>query len=188
MKTKWTVVRLIAAASLGVLSPVLQLLGAGISGVTGIPLASGVINAFVSPAMIMICAFVVGQFGAVTIMYTVNGIVQLPFPLTGTPGFLPKVPILIIAGVIADVLYLLLKRNNRIASLVIGGATMLYVGVAVVEVGRLFGIPGIEQTAKLLYSPLIIPIILMSAVGGYLGWLVYSRIKDTAVVVRIQGE
>ena len=187
MKRVWTTTKLVAAVSLAALTLILSLLGAGIVAVTAIPLMGGLINVFVATIMIMLCLFVIDQFGAVTIRNIVLGILQLPFPLNGTPGFLPKVPILILQGVIIDVLYLLLKRNELIASVVIGGLSQLYIGVAVVEVGRLFGMPGIEQTSKLLYSPLVIAVVLLGAIGGYLGYLIYEKIKDTAVVRRIQG-
>ena len=187
VRTQWNVTKLIAAGSLGVLMLVLNLLGVGIPAVTGIPMSS-VINGLVGPALVMISLFVIDQFGALTIVEFVYSIMALPFPLTGTPGFLPKVPIAIVGGLIGDALYVLLRGNKRIASIVIGGVNILYFTVAVTEVGRRLGIPGIERTAELLYSPLVIVAVLIGAIGGYLGWLVYSRIKDTAVVVRIQGE
>lgn len=187
MKKGWTTTKLMAAGSLAVLTIILQLLGSSLTVVTGIPLASAAINILVAPAVMIICLLVIDQSGAATIMYIVVGILSLPLPLGGIPGFLPKVPIAIVEGVIADVLYSLLRQNKRIVSLVIGSMTMLYAGVVTVELGRLFDVPGIEQTANLLYSPLVVPITLMAALGGFLGWLIYSRIKNTAVIKRIQA-
>jgi len=62
----------------------------------------------------------------------------------------------------------------------------LYLGVAIIEVGRLFDIPGIQQTTKLFYPFLLIPAVLIGATGGYLGYLIYQKIKGTSVVRRIQ--
>ena len=112
MKKGWPTTKLMAAGSLGALALVLELLGSGISAVTGIPMLGGVINAIVVSAMMIICLFVVDQLGAVTLMSTVRGVLTLPFHIAGLPGFLPKVPIAIIAGVIVDLLYLPLKRNK----------------------------------------------------------------------------
>jgi hypothetical protein len=187
MDKKWSVTQLIAAASLGVLSPVLQLLGGSITTVTGIPLASSIINIFIAPAMIMICLLVIRRFGASTIMYIVLGILSLPLPIGGISGFWPKIPIAIVEGILADLLFLVFKRNEKIASVIIGGLTMLYAGIATVELGRYFDMPGVEQTAKMIYSYLVIPGIIFSAFGGYLGYIIYSKIKNTSVVQRING-
>jgi hypothetical protein len=187
MKKDWTTTKLIAAGSLAVLTVVFQLFGAGITAVTGIPLAGGIINGFLSPATRMICLFAVDQFGAATIMGAILGLLNLPLPISGTPGFLPKVPIVIIGGVIADALYQALKRNKLIASLINGALVNVYGMLAFVKVGRLFNMPGVEQTAKLAYSPIaIVAILLMGAIGGYLGYVIYQKIKDTALVKRIQ--
>jgi len=186
MKKGWTTTKLTAVASLGVLMTVLQLLGGGIQAATGMIGLGGILNVLVTPSLIIICLLVVDQFGAAMVMFLVNSILILPLPLTGTPGFLLKVPILIVAGAIADVLYLLLRKNKKIASLVTGGLLYLYLGFAIVEVGRLFGMPGIEETARLLYSPLVLVAVLLAALSGLLGWFIYSRIENTAVVKRIQ--
>lgn len=191
MKTNWTTTKLIVAGSLGALSVALQLFGSGIAAVVGIPMFGGVVNIFIAPALIMICLFVVNQFGAATTMYLVASILALPFHLSGTPGFLPKVPIGLIEGLIADVLFHFLKKNQKMASLIIGALTMLYVSIAVIEVGKRFNMPGIEQTAKLVYklvySPFLIPGLIIPAFGGYLGYLIYQKIKNTSVVKRIQA-
>lgn len=186
MGRNWTTTKLIVAGSLGVLSLVLQLFGAAIAAVTGIPLTSGFIGGLIGPALIVICLLVIDKFWAATIMYFVLGTLALPFHISGIPGFLPKVPILIVEGLISDSLYFYLKRNKLVLALVVGAMSQLYVAVAVVEVGQLFNIPGVEITAKILYSPLLIPGLFFSAAGGYLGYFIFQKIKNTAVVRRIR--
>lgn len=186
---KWNTTKLIAVGSLGVLSIVLQLVGASITAITGIPLASGLINVLVAPIMIIICLLVVDQFGAATIMYIIIGILSLPLPLGGISGFLPKIPIAIIEGFIADILYLFLKQKKKVTPLIIGGLTMLYAGVSTVEIGKLLNVPGIEKTANFFYSPLGIGGALIGgAIGGYLGYTIYKKIENAAVLKRIQCE
>lgn len=188
MKKGWTTTKLMAIGGLAALTVVLQLLGAGINALAG-TVGASVINTILGSAMIAICLFVVDQFGAATIMYTVFGVLALPFSISGTPGFLPKVPIMIAGGIILDILYLVFQRNKQIASLVIGGLRTLYVGVAVIEVGRLFGMPGIEQSAKFLYSAIgIASAFVLGAIGGYLGYIIYQKIKSTSIVLRIKGK
>lgn len=189
MKTKWNVTKLIAIGSLAVLDVVLALFGAGINAVTGIPLMGGVLNNLVENGITVLCCLIMDQFGAATILKFVLGILQIPLPIAGTPGFVPKVLILVIGGLIADVLYLALKRNRVIASLIIGGLPQIYYIFAVVQLGRLFGMPGVEETARIILSPLlVVGATVEGAIGGYLGWLIYCRIKDTAMVVRVRGE
>lgn len=189
MKRKWSVTKLMATGSLAVLTLVFQLAGAGIAAATGVPLTSGLINVFVSPAMLVLCLLVVDQVGVATIYMTVLGVLQLPLPLTGIPGFLPKVLILLVIGVLVDVVCVLLRRTRLIASLVIGGLDMFLAGLGTVEIGRLFGMPGVEQAADLFYSPIgIVGALVGGAIGGLVGWLIYSRIRNSTVVVRIQGE
>jgi hypothetical protein len=187
-KKKWTTTKLITTGSLGVLYLILALLGAGIVAVTGIPLTGGVINVLITPIMTMICLLVVRQLGSATTMLTVYAVLAIPFPLAGTPGFLGKVPIFLLGGIIIDLLYLFLKRNKKVGSLVIGGLGELYFGMAVIEVGQLFNVPGVDKSADLFYSPTGIGFAsVLGAVGGYLGYLIYQKIKNTAVVKRIQS-
>jgi len=188
MKKGWTTTKLIAVASLGVLSMILKLTGAGLAAALGnLPMVSGITNVFFSEIMVIICLLVVDTFGAATTMRLIIGVLSLPLPLLGTPGFLPKIPIAIVAGLIADGLYQLLKRNKVVAALVIGGIAEVYYGFAILGLGHLFGMPGIEQTGELfLRAPAIAGTFVMGAIGGYTGWLIYCKIKNTAVVKRIQ--
>lgn len=189
MKAGWNVTKLVSAGALGVLLLVLSLGGAAIAGVTGIPGSSGIINVFVSGAMFALCCLVIRRFGAATIMGFVYSVLAIPLPLFGTPGFVPKILLGISSGLLADVIFLILRRNERIASLAVGAATQLLISLGIVVTGRLFGMPGIEQFEKIAFSPVgIIAAIVIGGIAGFLGWLIYSRIRDTAVVVRIQGQ
>jgi hypothetical protein len=188
MKKPWNITKLIATGSLGVLLLVLSLGGATIASVTGIPGTSGIINMFVSGIMFVVCVLLIRKFGAATIMSFIYSVLALPLALYGTPGFLPKVLIGIGIGLIADVLYLGLKRQERVASLVIGGVTQLLIPISIIFLGRLFGMPGLAELEKLFLSvPMASAVLIIGAIAGYLGWLIYSRIKNSNVVVRIQG-
>lgn len=187
MTKGWTTTKLIAIGSFSVLTLVLQLFGASLVAITGIPLMGGVINIFVTPSMTAVALFVIDQVGVVTIMYTILGILQLPLPLSGTPGFLAKIPILTIGGLIADAIYLFFKKNKIVAAMLIGGSTSLYFTVAILKTGTIFKIPGIDQTVKFINPPVLILTFFIGCISGYLGWLIYSKIKSAAVVKRIQG-
>lgn len=189
MKKGWTTTKLMASGSLAVLDVILELMASVITLVTGIAMASGVLTIFIRPLLVVNCLLLVDGFGAAFIFMIINSILTLPLALSGPPGFLPKIPILVGLGLIQDLLYLILKRYNRqIAALVIGGVDAVYSAFAVILVGRLLNVPGIDKVATFLPLPLFIAVLFsMGAIGGYLGYLVYQKIKGTAVVRRIQG-
>lgn len=183
---KWNTTKLIAAGSFGILSLVLQLPGVTIPAITGIPMSS-VINMFIAPVFIVMCLFVIDKFGAATIMLSVFGILALPLPLAGTPGFFPKVLIFIIGGLFADLIYYFFKKNKVFVSVLIGILIPIYLGLGVYFVGNILGMPGLKQAAKFSFSPpmILISLLLVSG-GGYLGYLIYNKIKNTSIVKRIQ--
>jgi len=188
MKKGWTTTKLMAVGGLAVLEIVVELLGASLQTIVGIPLGGGPIYIFTSAIFVMICLLVIDELGAATLMRFVLGILSIPLPSTGMPGFVPKVAIFLGAGIIADLLYSVLKRHKTAASLTIGAQDSVYYGLAIIWLGRLFSLPGIEASAELFLSPLpIIGVSALGALGGYLGYLAYQKIKDTAVVKRIQS-
>ena len=105
MKNKWNTTKLIATGSFSVLMLVLLLPGAIINFILGTTVFSAPLNNIVYCVLTMTCLFIIHQFGAATIMFTIFGILALPFPLIGPPGFFFKVPILIMGGFICDLLY-----------------------------------------------------------------------------------
>jgi len=187
MKKGWTTTKLASIGGLAVLDVALKLVGAGFQAATGLVGLGGITNGFLTPAMVMFCLLTINQFGAATIMLTLHGILVLPLPISGTPGFLGKVPIQFVGGLLADILYLFLRKNKKRASLIIGGVLMLYLGFAIVQAGQFFKIPGIEWTAKMFYTPPVLALaVIVGAIGGYLGFYIYEKIKNTSVVKRIQ--
>ena len=138
--------------------------------------------------MVIICLFTVNQLGAATIMYTIIGILALPFYITGMPGFLPKVPIMIVDGILLDVVYSFLKNNKLVSSTIIGALRTFYIGATLLGIGLLVNMPAAEHSARLFLSPIgIVGSFIVGAFGGYLGYLIYQKIKNTAVVKRIQA-
>ena len=95
----------------------------------------------------------------------------------------------IIGGLCTDILYLILKRNRKIASPVIGGINRIVYLALIIFVGRLFKMPGIEQSVQAFSSFIVIGgAVVMGIVGGWLGWVIYSRIENTNLVTRIQAK
>jgi len=48
--------------------------------------------------LMIVCLYCVDYFGSASIMFTVYGILAIPFNLFGQPGFLLKVPISFLEG------------------------------------------------------------------------------------------
>jgi len=183
---KWTTYQLIAAGSIGALMIIFDTLGAVVSAAVGILGAGGVINTFIEGALFVLCCLVIRKFGAATITGFIFSVLALPLPVLGTPGFLPKILIGTSTGLAIDVIYFLLKKNERAAAIVIGAGKAMIVTFEVIGLGLLFSIPGIEKSIELLRYA-IPTFLLMGGIGGYVGYIIFSKLRNTAVVRRIQG-
>lgn len=188
MKNGWTTTKLIAIGSLTVLEVILELIASTITVSTGVMFASGVLTAIIRPLFVVNALLIVDYFGTALIFMTISGVLTLSTVLSGPPGFLPKIPIMMGLGLIQDFIFKIFKgRNKQVAALIIGGVDNVYSAFVLIWVGRLLKIPGIDKAMTLVPLPIfIVMLLLMGGVGGYLGYLVYGRIKDTAVVRRIQ--
>lgn len=186
---KWNTTKLIAVGGLGAVTVVLSLFGAAINAISGIPALGGILNIFVCSMMIALCCLTIDKFGSATLMGLIFSICAIPVPVFGPPGFLPKVLIGIAFGSSADMIYMLLKRNKKIAAIAIGIISSYVTLFLIAWLGSLFSIPGIHELKETL---LTIPVILgggiYAAFSGYVGYLVYNKLKDTAVVKRIRGK
>lgn len=186
MKKGWTTTKLIATGSLAVLDLILSLLGVSIVVVTGIPL-SGVINAIVGPTMIVLTCLVINKFGAATIMLSIGSVLSISLPVLGAAGFWPKIVVSFVGGLISDVVYLVMKRNKLVTSIGVGAVSEIYFPSAVIAAGRIFNMPGVEAAMNFLSPLVLVGAVIGGTIGGYLGYLIYQKIKNTAVVKRIQG-
>jgi hypothetical protein len=188
MSNKWTITKLIVIGSLAIIDLALGLSGSVIQTVVGVPGAAGIVMQLVGPMMLVFCSLLIQQFGAATLMLFVFHICALPLPMSGPPGFLPKILIGLIAGLITDTLYLLLKKQEKIAAGVIGAVNPPIFLFLIFGLGKLFSVPGVDDLAEVLSSPISIVVMLaVGALGGYIALFVFNRLKNTAIVARIQG-
>lgn len=183
MKRRWTLTKLIAAGSLAAMNLVLAILMAVVSAFVGVPLIGG----FINMAVLIITLLVIDQFGAAAIYMTILGILLLPLPISGIPGFVPKVALLGLGGLLADTIYLFLKKRKFLASMVVGGIEVPIAWILLLRVGRLFGMSGLEHFEKIFHTKIgITGAVVAGSTGGALGYLIYYKIKDSAVIRRIQ--
>lgn len=185
--TRWTTLKLVVIGGLAAFMTVAMIIGATITAVTGQIALGGLINGFITPIITVLCLFLIENFGSASLLFFVFGILTIPLPLAGPPGWFIKVPIRFIGGVIADLLYILLRRNKIIAALLINAILQIYTGVAVFGLGLCFEIPLLMNTAEFFFSPAGIgTAVFFGCAGGYLGYLIYNKIKNTSIVKRIQ--
>jgi len=185
---KWTITKLIAIGSLAVVRLLLSLIGAPIVTVTGIPGSSGAVTIFIMGITLAFTCLSIRKFGAATIMSLIHGILELPLPLSGAPGFLPGVGIATSGGFLADCIFLLLKRDKKLAVILMGGGVSILEAFELIWLGKMFSIPGIETFSRLFLSPIIIPATFAAgAFAGYMGYLIYKKLENTSIVKRIQA-
>jgi hypothetical protein len=191
MRRNWTLTKLIATGSLGVLCLIsfipymIAKLAFDVVGLTTI-LASFLLDLFLIPSLL-----VIDTFGAATLGITVFAILTLPLPLLGPPGFFPKILLGPIYGLPIDLLYLLLRKKQRLAAFVIGIGVTLSQAVGLILLFKLVKFPGGQAivtfaTTQPGISVVMLIMIAQGIIGTILGLYVYNRIKDTAVVQRIQ--
>ncbi|MFH2020761.1 MAG: hypothetical protein ABIJ34_05065 [archaeon] len=185
-KKKWTTTKLMAIGAIAVLEILIGLLGAGITITTGFVAAGGFINALTGAFMIVFTILVIQTFGAGTIKSLILGIIVLPLPLIVTPGFLPKVLIAFICGLVADITYYVLRKKQKLAVFFTGSLTQLCMALGIFYFGHLFKIPGMEFMSKLLFSPLALVYIVLTGLVGLFALKIYEKIKNTSVIKRIQ--
>lgn len=185
---KWTTTKLITVGGLAVIWILLGLVGGGINVITGVPGAGGIINIFVVGFMCVICGFLIREFGALTLMGFIYGVLAIPLPNVAPPGFLPKVFIGLAMGFVGDIVFLLLKRYNKLDAIIVSIMTSLTGGLSIYGLAVLFSVPGATKFAEMVFTPIGVGVFLVLAIlGGYVGWLVYTKIQNTATIRRIQG-
>src|SRR5215210_977579 len=168
---------------LGVLRLVFSLLGAAVPGLLGIPGSSGVINILWAGGFLALPPLITRALGSATVAAVIYSLLALPLPLSGPPGFLPKVLIGILSGLTADLVMMLVRiapNFERSLSTLAGAASQTVLGISLVLLGIAFQVPGIDQAAKLQFSlPGMAATILGGAFSGFLGWLVYHALKES---------
>jgi len=187
-KSKWSIIKLGAVAAIAILDLLGGITGGIIQSALGIPGAAGIIMIFYGPLIYVLCGLLIQKFGAITLMMFIFSVFALPLPALGTPGFLPKILIAVIIGLVADLVFKIFREKEKIAVLIIGAISPPLFQLSIYGVSFLFGVPGIERLAKFLFSPItILGIMIVGVIGAYLGYLIYQKIENTAVVKRIQA-
>jgi len=185
--SKWNTTKLLVIGGLAALNAVFNILGA-IFSATFVLGAGGLINGFFDGMLFVFCCLLIRKFGAATIMGFIFSICVLPLPVLGPSGFLLKIIIGTLTGLIIDIIYVLLKRNEMFAVIIIGIGQGIIINIGVIGSGLLFSVPGIKEAVKLSLFPLSLVVFpLIGGVGGYVGYLLFKSLRNTSIIKRIQA-
>lgn len=149
--------------------------------------AAGPIMFFVTPALFIICSRVVEETGAISLAAFILGLIFLPLPALGPPGFLPKFVFIMGAALLFEGVYYLLKDGNRtIAGGVSGGIFVAVLMLLAIFILRMFDIPG-DNVLLRVGAPIALVGFVEGLLGGIVGEKIYKRIEDRPVVTRFQS-
>lgn len=185
----FTPIRLGVIGALGVLTLLINLAtGTVVVLATGVIAAGGVVMATFQPMMMVLSRLILPRFGSATLVGTVYGVLALGVPILGPPGFLPKLVITLAAGLATDGIFQLFRNQHRRAAVVasIGSAyTTFLIMLAAFTLVLPENIPTIFTKTPMLIGALV-AVLPLGALGGYLGWLIFDRIKERELILRLR--
>lgn len=103
-------------------------------------------------------------------------------PAEGIVGFIITILFGVSIGIIADVVAAFLKSNEAHATVVIG--LVIAFVMFFFFIGMAFSVPGGLEGPVFI---ILFPMIACGAIGGYLGYLIFDRRRNTEGVLKIQG-
>lgn len=184
----WTTTKLVAVGALAALRIILSLPGMTLAALTGSSIMQGFINFPIIGITWAIVPLIVRKFGALTLWSVIVSIIAIPLPFWGPPGAVIKVFYGLFYGVAGDVIFFALRKNERLAAFFVAGFNGMF---PVIDwfLWNLLNLPGEAALAKVFLNPLlIIMFVLIDGMFGIVGWFIYSRLRHTSVIQRIQAE
>lgn len=190
--SKWTTTKLIIIAGLAGIYLLISLFGSIPQTILGMG-ANIFILIPLGNMIIIFAVLLIRKFGTASLLALIHAIGALPLATMGPPGFLPKIPAAFLGGLAVDIVFFSLKKRPKLASITAASIGEITLSFVILGFGLLFAVftmPGWSE--KVLSSPLLIAagvifIMVLAAIGGYLGWLLYRKLKNTAIVRRIQS-
>jgi len=188
-KIKWSVTQLITAGSFGVLRFLLWLPFIALFSTSLNPLPT-VFSLFYTSILCAISFLIIRRFGTITIQTLVEYVLELPLP-SMTFKLLAFISA-VVRSLIVDFAFYSLKEREKLSSLLCGGLNSIILSFFYYLIYLVMGIPGADKVPSIIFSPigLIITFTIVfgiGAIGGYVGYLIYQRLKNTSVIKRIQG-
>jgi len=181
---RWNVYRLRAVGAIAALWIVSGFIGSGVQAALGFPGASGIVMAFFTAMWLSLVVFSVNTFGAGTLLGGVYGLIAIPLPTLGAPGFYPKVLLGLAAGFVVDLCWRYLRHRPRLCVSIGGVLANETIAVLFLSIAYLLKLPGLEKTLKMAGALMVVAVVLGS-LGGLTGLSLYNRLKNTSAMHRL---
>jgi hypothetical protein len=187
MDSLFNPVKLGAIGALGILILVVNLLtGTLVVMATGIMASGAFLMMILGPLLYVLSRLILPKFGAATLVGLVYGVASLAFPIMGPPGFFPKLIIAAGEGFGVDIVFLIIKNKDKLASIIAGLVGDYLAMFFLVGSFKLFLPPAVSEGFLKMLPAVLIAILFLGTLGGYLAWLIFQKIKDRKVIVKLQ--
>ncbi len=151
------------------------------------PGTSGFVSAVITTILVVVGANIVRRLGTFTLMVTLFTVLAIPTNLFGPPGPY-KIAIGACTGIVYDLVWFTLSKL-KLEKLALPAAAAVATGVSLLLVFWLLsylGHPKTDDLRKILVFA--VPIYaLLGLLGGWLGNVIYGRIKHLSVVRQLEG-
>jgi hypothetical protein len=115
--------------------------------------------------------------------FAVNAFYLLPTEVPG--GFILSILFGVSIGIIADVIYAISKGDEAYGAVFIG--LIIAIFVFFIFIGGLASLPGgLEGPGLAIVFLILFPMIIFGALGGYLGYFIYKKRRNSEAVSKIQ--
>ncbi|MDO8661539.1 MAG: MptD family putative ECF transporter S component [Candidatus Woesearchaeota archaeon] len=181
----FTIRQLIFIALMSALLFVVNLtIGSGIIALTGIPGGSAFVTGISNLVVIVFVALTLKKFGSLSLLYLIYGLLALPTDMAGgPPGFIWKIPLLVVPTLLFD--YIIWQSNYAKKGFIIGFPFFTVFGFALyLGTFWLLGMPEFSRMYN-AFALLAIVFIVLGYFGMWLGFMLYNRLKNSAVLRQI---
>ena len=184
---KWNIQTFIGIGTLAGLFILLSLPGALISGLSRVYILAEILNSLIIGFSYSFIVLLFKKPGAVSLWSIIFGILAIPFPVMGPPGLFLKVIYSGFWGLLADIIYILLKKSEKVTAIVIG---IVEIGAGIPLAVLFWQVLGMfeisRQYIEFMTVFYITGGIIIGGSIGYLGYILYKKIEKTNLVRRIQ--
>ncbi len=181
---KWTTTQLIAAGAMGALLAMVATLEIPLN-ILIMPGVGGIMGGFFEIVVFSAAMLLIPRFGTGAIVAGVALSLLLPVPVFGPAGFLPKVAYGFGFGFLFDIFWLFFKRFGKWGLALTGSLITAFSSAAFIVLASLFNLKGISDSLWLVTVMTLIFVALVVA-GSLVAWHAFQKLKNTAVVRRIQ--
>lgn len=194
MKKGWTTTKLIALGSLATLQFVINLPISGVFAASGSNPMAGLIYLITGPIFEVVALLLIQNFGCLTIRSIFITLISIPLPKVYPPPFSFLLGPII--ALILDSLFYFLRHKKLLSSFIIGGTSSFLQAFSLYLIFLTIGYANAQKVPSFIFQSLRIVsrvtiifaiIFALGMISGYLGYLIYQKIKDTTIVRRIQA-